>query len=113
MVHLLIILQSVIFVAFPDASTRRIMYRSSAAEKRDTAAQGNIPCETNRHLIAFHYHGHLHLTAGIDQHFLQFFRVFVDIDIYCPVTVGFPSLIAKWSGVCYVDDYFIFHVFAP
>jgi hypothetical protein len=55
----------------------------------------------------------LHLTAGIGQHFFQFFLVFIDIDIYGSVPVGFPSLITKWSGVCSVDDYFIFHVFAP
>src|SRR5450830_1809321 len=109
MVHLLIFLPSVIFVAFPDASTRRIMHRSSAAEKRNTTAQGYITRETDRHLIAFHYHRHLHLTAGIGQHFFQFFLVFIDIDIYGPVPVSFPSLIAKWSGVCSVDDYFIFH----
>ena len=112
MIHLLIFLPSVIFVAFPDASTRVIIYRSSAAEKRNTAAQGYIPRETNRHLIAFHYHGHLHLAAGIDQHFLQFFLVFVDIDIYGPVPVGFPSLNAEWSGVRAVDNYFIFHYFS-
>jgi hypothetical protein len=89
------------------------MYRSGAAEKRNTAAQGYIPRETDRHLIAFHNHRHLHLAAGIGQHFFQFFLVFIDIDIYGPVAVGFPSLITKGSSVCSVDDYFIFHVFAP
>jgi hypothetical protein len=89
------------------------MHRSSAAEKRNTAAQGYIPRETDPHLIAFHYHGHLHLAAGIDQHFLQFFWIFIDIDIYSSVPVGFPSLIAKWSGVSPVNDYFIFYVVAP
>ncbi|KAF0155257.1 MAG: hypothetical protein FD159_2241 [Syntrophaceae bacterium] len=57
------------------------MYRSGAAEKGNTAAQGYISRETDRHLIAFHYHGHLHLAAGIGQHFFEFFRVFMDIDI--------------------------------
>jgi hypothetical protein len=57
------------------------MYRSGAAKKRNTAAQRYISRETDRHLIAFHYHGHLHLAAGIGQHFFEFFRVFMDIDI--------------------------------
>lgn len=85
------------------------MYPSGAAEKRNTAAQGNFPCKPDRHLIAFHDHGHLHPAAGTGQHFFQFFRVFIDIDIYGPAAVGFPSLIAKWSGVCSVDNNFILH----
>ncbi|MCK7507065.1 MAG: hypothetical protein MZV70_25410 [Desulfobacterales bacterium] len=51
----------------------------------------------------------MRLAAGIGQHFFKFFRVFIDIDVYGPVPIGFPSLVAEWSGVCSVDPYFIFH----
>jgi hypothetical protein len=84
-------------------------HRSGAAENGDAAAQGNIPGETDRDLFAFHNHGYLHFAAGIGQHFLQFLRVVIYIDIYGPVAVGCTSLITKGSGICSIDDDLCFH----
>ena len=89
--------------------TEGLLHRSGTSENGDAAAQGNISGETDRDLFAFHNHGYLHLAAGISQHFLQFLRVFIYIDICGPVAVGCPSLVAEGSGVRSVDDDLFMH----
>lgn len=89
------------------------IHRSSAAENGNATAQGNVPGETDRDLFAFHNHGYLHLAVGKVQHSLQFFRVFIYIDIAIPLAIGFPRLVAEGSGVCSVDDDFVRHDLVP
>lgn len=89
--------------------TEGSFYRSGASENGDAAAQRNIPGETDRDLVAFHNHGYLHLAAGIGQHFFQFLRVLMHIDIYGTVGVGCPSLVTEGSDVRSVDDDLRFH----
>ena len=84
-------------------------HRSGASENGNAAAQGNITGETDRYLFSFHNHGYLHPASGILQHFPQFLRVFIHIDIDSPLAIGCPSLNTKWSRICTEDDDFRFH----
>jgi len=89
--------------------TEGLFHRSGASKNRDAAAQGNIPGETDRDLVAFHNHRYLQFAFGIRQHFLQFLRVFIHIDIDSLLAIGCPSLDTKGSGICSVDDNVCFH----
>jgi hypothetical protein len=51
-------------------SPRGRFYRSGTAEKRNAAAQGNLPGETNRNLFTLHNYGHLLPASRQDKHLL-------------------------------------------
>ena len=55
------------------------------------------------------YDRDLHLSLGVSEHFLQFFRVFIYVDVDGPIPVGCPSLVAEGSGVRAVNDDLICH----
>ena len=59
------------------------------------------------------YDRYLHFSLGVSEHFLQFFRIFIYVDVDGPIPVGCPSLVAEGSGVRAVNDDFIRHDAVP
>ena len=88
-------------------SPRDLFDRSRPAENRDAAPKGTIPHETDRHLVAFHNDGGLHLAAAPGQYLLQLLLILIHIDIDGPVPIGCPSLVAEGSGIGAVNDDFV------
>jgi len=92
-----------------DPSPRNLFHRSGSPEKRDTTAQGYITCEANRYLVSIDHDRDLHLSAGAGEHFLEFFRVFIYVDVGGPIPIGCPSLVAERSAVGSVNNNFTGH----
>lgn len=109
--HILFFPNNIFFVC--GLSPRDIFHRSGPPEKRHAASQGSITREADRCFVSVDYDRDLHLSPGVGEHFLQFLRVFIHIDIDGPLTVGCPSLAAEGSGIRAVNNDFICHDAVP
>jgi hypothetical protein len=92
-----------------DLSPRDFFNGSRATENRNAVPHGSLASKTYRHPISLDNDRDLHLSPGVGKHFLQFLRVFIHINVFSPITIGFPSLIAERSGICDINDDFIRH----
>jgi len=88
-----------LYLSLCSLSPRNLFHRSGPPEKRDASSQGYITCEANRYLVSIDYDRDLHLSAGAGEHFLEFFRVFIYVDVGGPIPIGCPSLVAEGSGI--------------
>jgi hypothetical protein len=87
-----------------------LSHRSGPPEKRDAASQGNIAREADGYLVAINYDRDLHASSGVSEHLSQRLRIFINIDIDGPLSVGRTSLVAIGSGIRAVNDDFVCHV---
>jgi hypothetical protein len=90
-------------------SPRGSFHRSGPTEKRDTAPERDITGEADCYFVSIDYDRDLRLSPGVDEHFLKFVRVFINVDVDSPVAVGCPSLGAEGSGIRAINNDFICH----
>jgi hypothetical protein len=77
--------------------------------QHDPAAQRCLPDKPDGDFAPVNDYGDLIFSAGVGQHFLQLFTVFLDVDKHGLAAVGCPSLDAEGSGKGSIDNDFLFH----
>jgi len=82
---------------------------SSTSENRNGTSAGRIPKKADLDIGSVHDDRYLVFPPGVPQHFIQFLRILLNIDIDRPVTISRPGFIAERSAVCSIDDYFLIH----
>jgi len=110
---------SIVFLA---AASRDLHYlplhegrlnRSGPSQKAKPLGNGCMPRITDLDLVSLNNDRNLHLPPGVNEHFLQFLRVFIHIDEVCFLTVDRPGLECIGSGISAVNDDFVRHDISP
>jgi len=86
---------------------------SGAAEKGDSAPQGDLPEKTDGHLIPVDNHRHLLPAPRKGEHLLEFLGVLIHVHIDGTLPIGRPGLVREGSGIRPVDDDFFCHDAIP
>ncbi len=88
----------------PDLPPAALFERSGSPVKRDTATEGRLAGEADRHPSPLHDHGHLLPASTQGQHLRELLGVLSHIHVHGSIAIGCPSLAAEGSGIGAVND---------
>jgi len=110
---------SIVFLAAASPDLRYLplpegcLNRSGPSQKAKPLGNESMPGITDLDLVSLNNDRDLHLSPGVDKHFLQFLRVFIHVHKDCLLAIGRPGLECIGSGTSAINDDLIRHDIPP